>query len=248
MIIVLCGVAGSGKDTIADLLVATHNFKKESFAKPMKEMVKLAYPDFTDADLYGPSENRSRQYKDYPLSSCPWCGGGLNWSEITTSFYCASNPDHSNIPEFLTPRIALQTLGTQWGRRLYVDTWVDSTFSRMRDEADRVMRTWVKGMLTADGREVTSEILLTEPGVNYVITDGRFHNEVLRSNTHGAITVRLNRGLDKSVGSHQSEAEFQTIPGKDFCLTFNNAGYSLEELPAKVELLYTAATCYRRTR
>jgi hypothetical protein len=27
---------------------------------------------------------------------------------------------------------------------------------------------------------------------------------------------------------------------------FDNASISLEELPAKVELLYTAATCYRR--
>ena len=41
MIIVLCGVAGSGKDTIADILAEKHGFHKESFAAPLKKMLKL---------------------------------------------------------------------------------------------------------------------------------------------------------------------------------------------------------------
>ena len=216
MIIVLCGVAGSGKDTIADILAEKHGFHKESFAAPLKKMLKLAYPDFDDEDLYGPSANRNCQYMQYPITCCPFCGGGLIRGGIDKLRYCDEDNTHDNIPDGLTPRIALQTLGTEWGRRLYIDTWVDACFNRM------------------------------EPGLDYAVTDGRFHHEVLRSNALGAITVRLSRGSAGSTSTHASESEFSKIPKRDFGLVFDNENVDLEELPAKVETLYTAATCYRR--
>jgi len=40
MLIGLCGKAGSGKDTIADYLVAKYGFKKISLADPIKRLVK----------------------------------------------------------------------------------------------------------------------------------------------------------------------------------------------------------------
>lgn len=387
MIIVLCGIAGSGKDTIADILVNSHGFQKESFAKPIKEMVKLAYPDFTDYDLYGPSERRSRPYKQYPRTdqtyTYPECPHGALWVPLSRergwtliseedlpsvalykwtlntkgrenrTHYAKTDTrtatgkrslslhrylmspaddlmvDHINgdgldnrrdnlrictlaenrrnerkrIPTdgkasspfkgaiwdaernlwqgriniagattnlgrfsdeqdaalaydiaakkafgpfarlnsdlFLTPRRALQELGTAWGRRLYIDTWVDSAFARINTDLAHLVVEYSRYQQLGVGS-------IEGYPQHYVITDGRFHNEVLRSNALGAITVRLNRGLDKPVGTHASEAEFPSIPRKDFCLCFDNGEVSLEDLPGRVETLYTAATCYKR--
>jgi len=51
MIIGLAGKAGSGKDTVADYLVANYGFEKISFAKPLKDMLSAAgFPEPTNRD------------------------------------------------------------------------------------------------------------------------------------------------------------------------------------------------------
>ena len=46
MIIGICGLIGSGKDTIADYLIKRHNFQKLSFADKLKDRIqKLIYFD-----------------------------------------------------------------------------------------------------------------------------------------------------------------------------------------------------------
>lgn len=59
-IIGLSGVARSGKDTVADVLVREHGFVKVALADEMKRMVWRLWPDLTSDDLWGPSENRER--------------------------------------------------------------------------------------------------------------------------------------------------------------------------------------------
>lgn len=39
----ICGKARSGKDTVANYLVKKHSLKKDAFAKPIKDMVKIQY-------------------------------------------------------------------------------------------------------------------------------------------------------------------------------------------------------------
>jgi hypothetical protein len=55
MIIAIAGYKRSGKDSIADYLVESHNFTRYAFADPMYEMVKIMF----DWD-----ENRVRQEKE----------------------------------------------------------------------------------------------------------------------------------------------------------------------------------------
>ena len=43
MIIGICGLIGSGKDTIADYLVTNYNFKKLSFADKLKDSVATMF-------------------------------------------------------------------------------------------------------------------------------------------------------------------------------------------------------------
>ncbi len=52
MIIGLAGLAGSGKDTVADFLVKYHCFEKLAFADPMKAFCKEMFA-FTDEQLHG---------------------------------------------------------------------------------------------------------------------------------------------------------------------------------------------------
>ena len=58
MIIGLCGLIGSGKGTVADILVDEHNFEKISFADKLKDAVSVLF-DWDRAMLEGEtSESR----------------------------------------------------------------------------------------------------------------------------------------------------------------------------------------------
>lgn len=374
MIIVLCGVRGSGKDTIGDILRERHDFNKEAFANPLKEMVKHAFPAFTDEDLYGPSKNRERPFKEYPRTDqvyaypatppdSAWVPLGRNkgWTLVSTAdlpqvhqhrwqlqvkgrenrtiyakadiggktislhrFLVGALPaemevDHVNgdgldnrrenlrvctkaenrrnerkrVPSdgaasspfkgviwdsergmwqgrisikgrttnlgrftseqdaavaydiaaekafgpfarlnrdlFLTPRRALQELGTGWGRRLYNDVWIDACFARIRKVHDRDFEKYGEAF---DGKPTYKDLAR-----DFVITDGRFLNEIRRSRELGGVAVKLTRGLQRSTDPHPSEAELRTIDRKEFDFIFDNANYDLEQLPSAVELM-----------
>lgn len=245
MIIVLCGTKGSGKDTIGDILANNYGFTKEAFANPMKTMVKLAFPAFTDDDLYGPSKNREHGYKQYPLTSCPWCGGGITYDkydnrdgkfellpadQINTHRRCTTEPDHDWLPEFVSPRIALQTLGTEWGRKLCDNVWIDAAFKRM-DHAREQAKAQRLGVLYSS----RPDDLPVPPLPNFAVTDGRFPNEIRRSNELGAMTVKLTRNENNSADTHESETALRTIPRSAYRYILDNAELPLEQLPAEIE-------------
>ncbi len=224
MIIVLAGAMGSGKDTIGDILVKNHGFRKIAFADPLKKMAKLAFPAFTDEDLYGPSSKRATQYPQYPFSGiCLHCGCVCDdakddpteayWPE---GFRYHCEPCDANYTEFVSPRMALQSLGTEWGRRLYSNTWVDSAFEFIKMNPKTIFLP--KGYDAGD----------------WVITDCRFKNEVEGSKKNGGLVVRLTRNMGEATTSHASEAELKTIPVMEFDYVFDNGPMKLEDLPAEV--------------
>jgi len=204
MIITLFGAMGSGKDTTGDLLVANHGFTKASFASPLKRMAKIAFPALTDEDLYGSSKHRERRLEQYPFSGpCLRCNS--NHFSLVTNDTLRCNDCASAYPTHLTPRIILQTLGEEWGRRLHKPLWANAAIDTI------------------------------PPSVDTIITDGRYRTELRATKARNGISVLLYRGLRESTTSHPSEAELRTIPASEFDYQFRNDILELSDLPQAVE-------------
>jgi hypothetical protein len=98
-IIGITGLSGSGKSTIADILVYDFDFVRVKMAGPLKSMLRAI--GLGDAEIEGELKNEP----------CPLLGG-------------------------MTPRHAMQTLGTEWGRKcihenLWVDLWSEGACSAL---------------------------------------------------------------------------------------------------------------------
>jgi hypothetical protein len=116
MIIGLVGLIGSGKDTIADYLVNTHEFRRESFANTLKDSVAAVFG--WDREML---EGRSKQSRAWREQVDPW------WAE------------RLNMPN-LTPRWVLQHWGTEVCRRgLHDDIWIASLENKLRNSQDNVV-------------------------------------------------------------------------------------------------------------
>ena len=100
-IIAICGFQSSGKDTIAEHLVANHGFKKLSFASILKDIVALMF-DWPRDKLEGlTKEDR-------------------NWREVIDPWWA----NELNMPN-LTPRYVLQYFGTELFRvHWHQDIWL----------------------------------------------------------------------------------------------------------------------------
>lgn len=170
-IIGITGHAGAGKDTAADILATWLDAQKLALADPLKRFCREVY-DFTEEQLWGPSAKRNEPDPRYRRvdGSC------------------------------LTPREALQTLGTEWGRRCYEDTWIDLGVRRAQEIA--VAR-------------------------HAIITDVRFPNEFIKIRCAGGLLLRIRRpGCGGAVGlaGHASEAAQDDIPDATFDAVILNEG------------------------
>lgn len=181
-LIALSGRAGSGKNTVADML----GCPQISFAEPLKRFCQEVFA-FTDAQMFGPSSERNRPDPRYhrPCPSC-FLTGCPNCNDLGVTF--------------LTPRHALQTLGTEWGRDCYGNVWADL------------------GVRKA----------LATPSHVVVITDCRFVNEaeaVRRAGGEVWRVVRPGAGLTGAAGLHPSEAEQESDRFMDLVTrTIENSG------------------------
>jgi len=116
MIIGICGLIGSGKDTVADYLVNFHEFRRESFAGTLKDAVAAVFG--WDRTLL---EGRTKQAREWREQVDVW------WAE------------KMGIPH-LTPRYILQQWGTEVCRKGFHDNiWIASLENRLRNATDSVV-------------------------------------------------------------------------------------------------------------
>jgi len=112
MIIGICGLIGSGKDTIADYLVTKYNFKKLSFADKLKDSVGTMFD--WDRELLDGKTDESRAWRE---KEDPY------WSK--------------ELGKSITPRLVLQKFGTECMRDGFYDgIWVSLTKKKLLDNPD----------------------------------------------------------------------------------------------------------------
>lgn len=140
MIIGVVGFIGQGKGTVGDRLYEAYGFQRESFAKPLKDAAAIIF-NWDRAMLEGDTPE-SRAWRD---QEDPY------WS--------------SKLGKKVTPRLALQWMGTEAGRNVFGENlWTASLLNRL------------------------------DPSKDYVITDVRFVNEIKALKDAGGYVVRVRRG------------------------------------------------------
>ncbi len=253
IIVTLGGVKGSGKDTVGALMMKSLGlYRRHSFAAPLKQMAAKAFPQLTAEQLWGSSSAREEPI-DVPLRGLDPRNGERMARTLSDdeagehTGWIAS--DGTIYPTHLNARIVLQTLGTEWGRRLHDNIWVDAALGHCEVEG---------------------------PNDNWVITDQRFPNEALVARERGAVTVKLLRGwyeakdrfeaagvlrdgkiiedvLTGMAGQdfHPSELLMFTIPEHHYDYVLDNR-VDLDQLPGLVarlvEEIHHSASHWRRAR
>lgn len=116
MILGICGLINSGKDTAADYLVNFHGFRRDSFAATLKDAVAAIFG--WDRSLL---EGRTKSAREWREQVDPWWSNKLGM------------PD-------LTPRLILQLWGTEVCREgFHNDIWIASLENKLKKTTDNVV-------------------------------------------------------------------------------------------------------------
>lgn len=219
-IIGISGKAGSGKDTVADYLVANHGFVRMALADEMKRFAKQVF-DFSDQQLWGPSFERNAvdsRYDDPEMwekaedklfdVGPEWCAKLLNggngpyhdradnaWTELLTWF---DNLNFTygitwNEKSTLSARVMLQTIGTEWGRAQGQDIWVNHTMEMAKKLlVGGYVYSKENGLVDLSAHIEQHDVFPPQPkGV--VVADMRFANELAAVKAVGGRTIRVKR-------------------------------------------------------
>jgi len=115
MIIGICGLIGSGKDTIADYLQNIHQFRRESFAHTLKDAIAAVFG--WNRELL---EGRTRESREWREQRDEW------WSD--------------RLGRNITPRWVLQYWGTEVCRKGFHDNiWIASLENKLRTTHDDIV-------------------------------------------------------------------------------------------------------------
>lgn len=108
MLIGICGLINSGKDTLANVLIEEYSFKKDSFASSLKDVLSILFN--WDRKLLEGDTEESR-----------------NWRNQIDTWWS----NKLNIPDF-TPRKAMQLIGTDCIRNTFNNNvWVYTLLKRL---------------------------------------------------------------------------------------------------------------------
>lgn len=197
--ILLVGEKNSGKSTVADML----GFPTTALAAPLKNFAELVF-QFSKEQLHGPSEKREELHPigasadfwdqafqrlmchraDFILSLDFAKEKQIEAQEALTLWFM--NERQHALNHGLTARRILQTLGTEWGRKLDPTVWLRA------------------GVRSAQAAQ-------REPGQPVVIVDGRFGNEGDFFRERGAMVVKIVGPPREGAPEHASEAEIASM-------------------------------------
>jgi hypothetical protein len=232
----LLGQAGSGKDVVADWF-CKKGFVKVAFADAMKRYVNDLFL-YTPEQLWGASELRN---VEHAAGDRWWMDVVTRWGRATNKFvnemfyHSFSNGHVGRVDAYislmqwftnlriytqkisdakLSPRVVLQTLGTEWGRKLDENLWTGYVYDRVIP----ALKTGIwycperglfsRGSVYCDGADVAAGI---------IIPDHRFLSEVLQTQKHDGYVLRITRPgkpvrAAPGVARHASEQQQLELP------------------------------------
>jgi hypothetical protein len=139
MLIGVVGLIGSGKDTVAERLAQKHNFRKDSFAKSLKDAVSSMFN--WDREMLEGKTDESRAWREKP---------DVFWSK--------------RFGKDVTPRWVLQHFGTEVMRQGMHDAiWIDSCLARYKGEPTVISDTRFENEIKTI-RESGGKIILVKRG------------------------------------------------------------------------------------
>lgn len=145
MIIGFTGPAGSGKSTAANYLVESHGFMFVKFAGPLKAMIRTLCDQ-----MLVPMHDREAMIEG------------------------ETKDIHADALNMHTPRYAMQTLGTEWGRNcMGEDFWVNVTRQRIQNEYENSPPSFKPRIVLDDVRFENEAALIRELGGTVVHIEGR---------------------------------------------------------------------------
>lgn len=194
MILLLCGQAGAGKDTAANLLKA----ERYALAEPMKifceEIFKFSYEQ-----LWGESKERSRP--------------DLRWDDRSYWSDCEHRLAAIYGEAFLK-RIGAMDKATPWFAQHQIDCWLADVKANAYRTRKHTARYALQTLGTDYGRKAVGpdvwvnlclkEIHEDEPAFA-VITDGRFANEVAAVQAAGGKALLIIDPAENNTDTHASE-------------------------------------------
>lgn len=210
IVIGICGKQGSGKDTVAAHLVKNYNFKQLSLARYIKEFAGNVF-GFSEKQLWGSSSNREEDVLiDWESSRKRLMAYGPEWlgflksSDKMPQLIEAFDYLHIHFSPRMSARVALQYLGTEFGRaQLSLNVWVDA----MIYEAEMAFK---RGECAG-----------------IVVSDVRFINEMEAIHNAKGKVFKLTRNSNQAgtgIIGHASEKEQDSIPMENFDFILNNQG------------------------
>lgn len=216
-VLIPIGPKGSGKSTAAKILAELTGARVVAFADPIKRFVHRTLEIPMDL-LYGPSETREQvcthtcsrslfqMKRDIHLFVEEYVSFGLR--ETATERLTLWMKDMLALLKEgkLTARTALITLGTDWGRAIWPEIWVDAMRRRLRG--------------------LSKDVDLV------VIEDGRFLNEASFDDYCIPVAI-LRDGVKVQEGAHVSETEAASEEMLEWCHTH---GYVVDNDGTKDEL------------
>lgn len=246
MVIGLQGAAGAGKDTVAAMIAPTHlvkingvwvdvaekidkaeamrrrqeslrsNAAQIAIADPFKVFAREVY-NFTFEQVWGPSAARDRPDERYRRSH-------LGHTIVGDFCRVCSEPSGTHAcVDYLTPREALQTLGTQWGYTCWPGTWIALA---LRNARELIARPRINKPVSA---HVFAASWTIESIEMVVVSDVRRANELDAIHDVGGQVWRIKRSgaaahLAVSAAEHTTETELAALPDADFDEVIDNSG------------------------
>lgn len=219
LVLTFVGESGSGKDLCGQWVVDNKEFCRVAFADPLKRFCRLVF-QFSDQQLWGPSQFRNEDVAmDWEEARVRLGMGIPSWvdtlalTNIEKANYAAIVDDWftecRRRGDKISPRVALQLLGTEYGRSFKKSLWMDTLFKRVVP--------WIREGLGYSKKEGPTNEFRHHRGV--VITDCRFKNEMQASKDNGAKVIKLIRlsreeqpAEEFGISGHASEAEQRSIP------------------------------------